>query len=86
VVYNKKQIHEMCARGEKRMGNIALIEARKKAGVTQREFANSLGLKLRTYSAYERNERIPRGINLSKICTTLGLDANDFYPITKSER
>jgi transcriptional regulator with XRE-family HTH domain len=68
------------------VGNERLIEARRKTGLTQLQFAKHIGLKPRTYFAYERDERKPRGDNLSKICSELGLGADVFYPVTKSER
>jgi transcriptional regulator with XRE-family HTH domain len=65
--------------------NRRLVEAREKIGLTQEELAQSLGIKPRTYAAYERNERKPRENNLKKICDKLNVDATIFYPITKSE-
>jgi len=53
-----------------------LKEIRKELRLTQDEFANSLGLKIRTYASYERAENEPPYSMLVKLCETYNINAN----------
>lgn len=53
-----------------------LKEERKKAGLSQKEFAEKLGLNARTYASYERGERDISTALLLNICRTLGISSD----------
>ena len=53
-----------------------LKEERKKAGLSQKEFAEKLGLNARTYASYERGERDISTALLLNICKTLGISSD----------
>ena len=54
-----------------------LKEERKKAGLSQKEFAEKLGLNARTYASYERGERDISTSLLLNICTTLNISSDE---------
>lgn len=54
-------------------------EYRKKAGFTQKEFAQKTGLAEITIRQYENNKRQPRLENIEKRADVLGVDSWDFY-------
>ena len=51
-------------------------EARKKAGLSQKELAEKLDMDLRTYGLYERGERDVSTAILLKICKTLNISSD----------
>ncbi|WP_294407853.1 XRE family transcriptional regulator [uncultured Ruminococcus sp.] len=51
-------------------------EARKKAGLSQKELAQKLDMNLRTYGSYERGERDVSTAILLKICKTLNISSD----------
>lgn len=51
-------------------------EARKKAGLSQKELAEKLDMNLRTYGSYERGERDVSTAVLLKICKTLNISSD----------
>lgn len=51
-------------------------EARKKAGLSQKELAEKLDMNLRTYGSYERGERDVSTAILLKICKTLNISSD----------
>lgn len=53
-----------------------LKEERKKAGLSQKEFAEKLGLNARTYASYERGERDISTALLLNICKTLEISSD----------
>lgn len=53
-----------------------LKEERKKAGLSQKDFAEKLGLNARTYASYERGERDISTALLLNICTTLNISSD----------
>lgn len=66
-----------------------LKELRKKNGLSQREFANKLGINMRTYASYERGERDVSTAVLLNICQSLNISSdvllgNDTEPYDKS--
>lgn len=50
-----------------------ITEARKRAGLSQKELANRMGLKPSTVSGYESNESDPKSDGLAKIATICGV-------------
>ena len=53
-----------------------LKDERKKAGLSQKEFAEKLGLNARTYASYERGERDISTALLLNICKTLNISSD----------
>ena len=53
-----------------------LKDERKKAGLSQKEFAEKLGLNARTYASYERGERDVSTALLLNICTALNISSD----------
>lgn len=51
-------------------------EARKKAGLSQKELAEKLDMNLRTYGSYERGERDVSTAVLLKLCKTLNISSD----------
>lgn len=58
-------------------------EARKKAGLSQKDLAQKLDMNLRTYGSYERGERDVSTAILLKICKTLNISSD--YLLGRSE-
>ncbi len=48
-------------------------ERRTDLGMTQNELATATDITARTISTYETDARVPRGINLKKLCRVLGV-------------
>ena len=59
--------------------------ARKKAGISQKEFADQLGLNARTYASYERGERDISTALLLNICNTLKISSDELLGNTASD-
>lgn len=59
-------------------------EARKKAGLSQKELAEKLDMNLRTYGSYERGERDVSTAVLLKICKTLNISSD--YLLGRDEK
>lgn len=57
-----------------------LKQAREKAGISQKAFAELVGISDRQVSMYERGLSVPRGSTLSKISTVLGVKP-DFFEV-----
>lgn len=53
-----------------------LKNERKKNGLSQKEFANKLGINARTYASYERGERDISTSVLLNICKTLNISSD----------
>lgn len=59
---------------------------RKKAGLSESEVANNLGIGKNIYISYEKNQRIPDLITALKIAKVLGCDINDAYKLKKVKK
>jgi len=58
--------------------------ARKKMGISQEEFANEIGVSLRTVTNYETGDRYPKKREMyNKMASVLGVDVN--YLLTDDE-
>lgn len=62
-----------------------LREARKNAGLSQKDFAEKLGLNARTYASYERGERDISTALLLNICKTLNISSDRLLGNTINE-
>lgn len=62
-----------------------LREARKNAGLSQKDFAEKLGLNVRTYASYERGERDISTALLLNICKTLNISSDRLLGNTINE-
>lgn len=62
-----------------------LREARKNAGLSQKDFAKKLGLNARTYASYERGERDISTALLLNICKTLNISSDRLLGNTINE-
>ena len=54
----------------------SLKNERKKSGLSQKEFADKLGMNARTYASYERGERDISTAVLLNICKTLNISSD----------
>lgn len=59
-------------------------QARKKAGLTQRELAEKIGVSLRTIQRYERNERQQHVEQLYKTSETIGVSVNSLVGMSEN--
>lgn len=55
----------------------SLKKVRKKSGLSQKEFADKLGINARTYASYERGERDISTAVLLNICKTLNVSSDE---------
>ncbi|WP_309888873.1 helix-turn-helix domain-containing protein [Archangium sp.] len=66
------------------LGNVAR-EARQKAGLTQQEAAERIGVATEVYGRMERGRMLPSLPTLLRVCRTLGLDANPLLGFSSSQ-
>ena len=59
--------------------------ARKAAGLTQRQLAQQLGVSNTSVSNWEKDLSRPDADLIQKLCAILGLQPNDFYGTAQSE-
>lgn len=60
-------------------------EARKKAGVTQKELAEQIGVYAKDISRWENGERTPSAVAFAKICKALRASADEILELNKPE-
>lgn len=66
------------------MGAVAR-EARQRAGLTQRDVAERIGIVTEVYGRLERGELLPRLPTFLRVCRALGLDANALLGFSSSQ-
>lgn len=59
----------------------AIIEARVKAGLTQKDVANKIGIAVSNYQKYEYGERTPKAQLLEKLAKVLNVDIDVLWCI-----
>lgn len=70
--------------------NVRLREVREQSGMTQVEFAKSLGVALSTYSTYENGHQLPKSDLIIEVCRKHNVSADwllglDYEPKIKTE-
>lgn len=63
-----------------------LRAARTAKGITQKQVAEAVGIKLNHYQHYEYSKRVPRGEIMIKLIKTLDLDLNDIEKALESSK
>ena len=58
-----------------------LKQARKAAGITQKELAGHLGVYAKDISRWENEERTPNALTLAKICKELNASADEILEL-----
>ncbi len=77
------QVHKTQAQLARHLGSVAR-EARTRAGLTQEEVAERVGIATEVYGRLERGNMLPSLPSLMRLCRALALDANPLLGFSSS--
>ncbi|HYO68715.1 MAG TPA: helix-turn-helix transcriptional regulator, partial [Archangium sp.] len=78
------QVHKTKVLLARQIGAVAR-EARTRAGITQEEAAERVGIATEVYGRMERGNMLPSLPTLMKLCRALGIDANPLLGFSSSQ-